>query len=176
VGVDPDGERAEILDAELPETFGHELLPGHFLDLLDLCRLERRGAADDREVHHAVLAHRRDGLVGQPALAADRAHSVVAPERLREADHPRARRRPDGDWLVAARTQFAHARRGVQEKRAAQIHRRLDALVEDADLRAVANADDVTVDEHGIAGVERADRLLVGREGDLTVCHQASRS
>src|SRR6188474_460655 len=47
VGVDPDGERAEILDAELPETFGHELLPGHFLDLLDLCRLERRGAADD---------------------------------------------------------------------------------------------------------------------------------
>src|SRR6266480_7180788 len=28
VRVDADGERAEILDAELPEALGHELLPG----------------------------------------------------------------------------------------------------------------------------------------------------
>src|ERR671934_2747816 len=35
VRVDPDRERAEILDAELPETLGHQLLPGDFFDLLD---------------------------------------------------------------------------------------------------------------------------------------------
>src|ERR671931_2576973 len=28
VGVDADGERAEVLHPELPETLGHELLPG----------------------------------------------------------------------------------------------------------------------------------------------------
>src|SRR4051794_23804997 len=50
VRIDPDRERAEVLDAELPEALGHQLLPGHLLDLLDLRRLERRGAADDREV------------------------------------------------------------------------------------------------------------------------------
>src|SRR5437763_8981380 len=29
VRVDADGERAEVLDAELPEALGHELLPRH---------------------------------------------------------------------------------------------------------------------------------------------------
>src|SRR5919108_1442737 len=52
VGVDADGERAEVLDAELPQALGHELLPGDLLDFLDLRRLERRCAADDREVDH----------------------------------------------------------------------------------------------------------------------------
>src|SRR5215831_7660944 len=31
VGVDPDGERAEVLDPELPQAFGHQLLPGDLL-------------------------------------------------------------------------------------------------------------------------------------------------
>src|SRR5437870_5224450 len=53
VRVDADGQRAEVLDAELPEAFRHELLPRHVFDLLDLRRLERGGAADDREVHHS---------------------------------------------------------------------------------------------------------------------------
>src|SRR4051812_5060187 len=56
VRVDPDGQRAEVLDAELPEALGHELLPGDLLDLLDLGRLERGGPADDREVDHPELA------------------------------------------------------------------------------------------------------------------------
>src|SRR3982750_4319690 len=43
VRVDADGERPEVLDAELPEALRHELLPGDLLDLLDLGRLERRG-------------------------------------------------------------------------------------------------------------------------------------
>src|SRR5689334_9765436 len=60
VCVDSDGERAEVLDAELPEALGHELLPGDLLDLLDLRRLERGRAADDREVDHAVASHRLD--------------------------------------------------------------------------------------------------------------------
>src|SRR5215210_4463919 len=97
VRVDPDPERAEVLDAEPPQALRHELLPGDLLDLLDLSGLERSGSADDREVDHPVAAHRLDRLVGEPALAADRAHAVVAPERLGEAHHARARRRADGD-------------------------------------------------------------------------------
>src|SRR5437660_1865039 len=50
VRVDADGERAEVLDAELPEALRHELFPRHLFDLLDLRRLERGGASDDREV------------------------------------------------------------------------------------------------------------------------------
>src|SRR5215208_4660486 len=60
VRVDPDPERPELLDAELPQALGHEVLPEDLLDLLDLRRLERGRAADDREVHHPVLAHRLD--------------------------------------------------------------------------------------------------------------------
>src|SRR6266513_5088326 len=41
VRVDADGERAEVLDAELPEALRHQLLPRDLLDLLDLGRLER---------------------------------------------------------------------------------------------------------------------------------------
>src|SRR5581483_3358048 len=60
VRVDADGERPEVPDAELPEALGHQLLPRHLLDLLDLRRLQRRGAADDREVDHAEALHRLD--------------------------------------------------------------------------------------------------------------------
>src|SRR4051812_48407704 len=73
VRVDADDQRAEVLDAEPPEALGHELLPGDLLDLLDLLRLERGRAADDREVHHPESLHRLDRLVRQSPLAADRA-------------------------------------------------------------------------------------------------------
>src|SRR6059058_4119040 len=72
VRVDADRERPEVLDAELPEALRHELLPGDLLDLLDLGRLERRGAADDGEVDHGQPLHRLDRLVRESALAADR--------------------------------------------------------------------------------------------------------
>src|SRR5919197_3784702 len=100
VRVDAHGERAEVLDAELPKALGHQLLPEHLLDLLDLRRLECRGAADDREVDHPELVHRLDRLVREAAFAADRAHLVPTPERLGEAHHARGRRRADADLLV----------------------------------------------------------------------------
>src|SRR5207244_13327532 len=100
VRVDADRERAEVLDAELPEALGHELLPEHLLDLLDLRGLERGGAPDDREVDHPELVHRLDRLVGEPALAADRPHAVPAPERLGEPHHARRGRSADADLLV----------------------------------------------------------------------------
>src|SRR5947208_4267925 len=77
VRIDADRERTEILDAELPETLRHELLPVDLLDLLDLGRLQCSGAADDREVHHPEPLHRLDRLVGKPALPADRADAVL---------------------------------------------------------------------------------------------------
>src|SRR3954453_12652231 len=40
VRVDADGQRAEVLHAELPQAFRHELLPRHVFDLFDLRRLE----------------------------------------------------------------------------------------------------------------------------------------
>src|SRR3954447_18097521 len=72
VRVDADRERAEVLDAELPEALGHELFPRDLFDRFDLRRLERRGAADDREVDHAELVHRLDRLLGGGAPAAAR--------------------------------------------------------------------------------------------------------
>src|SRR5947209_3639302 len=111
VCVDPDRERAEVLDAELPEALGHELLPGDLLDLLDLRRLERGGAADDREVDHPEAPHRLDRLVRAAALAADRAHAVLRAERLGEAHHARRGRGADADLLVLAVGELADARR-----------------------------------------------------------------
>src|SRR6478609_6042100 len=97
VRVDADGERPEVLDAELPQALGHELLPGDLLDLLDLGRLERRRPADDGEVDHPEPLHRLDRLVGEPALPADRADAVLRAQPLGEAHHSRARRRADAD-------------------------------------------------------------------------------
>src|SRR5215471_10916926 len=159
VCVDADGQRPEVLDTELPEALGHQLLPGDLLDLLDLRRLERGRAADDREVDHPEPLHRLDRLVGKTALAADRAHAVLLAERLGEAHHARRRRRADADLLVLARTDLADVRGGVEEKRAAEVHRRLDALVEDADLRPVADADDVALHDHLVAGAQLQDLL-----------------
>src|SRR4051795_832790 len=102
VRVDPDGERPEVPDAELPQALRHQLLPRDLLDLLDLGRLERGGAADDREVDHPELLHGLDRLVGEPALTADRADAVLRAERLGEAHHARRRRRPDAELLVLA--------------------------------------------------------------------------
>src|SRR5436190_5841497 len=177
VRVDADGERAEVLHAELPEALGHELLPGDFFDLLDLRGFERRGATDDREVDHPVPAHRLDRLVGEAALAADRAHAVVTAERLGEPNHPRAGRSADADRVVAAVLALLDARRGVEQERASEVHRRLDALVEDPDLRAVADPDHVSLDDDLVAGLELENLGLVGDwEGDLVARHQASRS
>src|SRR5947208_1256721 len=152
VRVDADRERAEVLDAELPEALRHQLLPRDLFDLLDLRGLERGRAADDREVDHPELAHRLDRLVGETAFPADRAHAVLRAERLGEAHHAGARRRADADLLVAALTELAHAGCRMEQERAAQVHRRLDAPVEDADLRAVADADDVSLHDHLVAG------------------------
>src|SRR6476619_5868617 len=102
VCVDPDRQGTEVLDPELPEALGHELLPGDLLDLLDLGRLERRGPADDREVDHPKPLHGLDRLVGEAALAADRADAVLLAERLGEAHHAGARGRADADLLVGA--------------------------------------------------------------------------
>src|SRR5580765_4071159 len=116
VGVDADGERAEVLDAELPQALRHQLLPGDLLDLLDLRCLERGRAADDREIDHPEPLHRLDRLVGEAALAADPADAVLRAEPFGEAHHPRAGRRADADLLVAARPELADVGRRVQEE------------------------------------------------------------
>jgi hypothetical protein len=171
VRIDADPKRTEILHAKLPEALGHELLPGDFLDFLDLRRLERRSSADDREVDHPVFPHRLDRLVRKASLAGDRAHAVVAAEPFGEADHPGARRRADGDLLVAAGAQLAHPGRRVQQKRSAQVHRRLETLVEDPDVRAVSDPDDVAVGRDEVARLELSDVALRGRECQAMLGH-----
>src|SRR5438034_743962 len=161
VRVDPDRQRSEVLHTELPEALGHQLLPGDLFDLLDLRRLERRRATDDREVDHSEPLHRLDRLVGEPALAADRSDAVLRPQRFGEAHHARRRRRADADLLVLTGSELPHAGCGVKQEGTPQVHRRLDALVEDADLRAVADADDVPLHDHLVAGVELEDLLRV---------------
>src|SRR5581483_1081475 len=175
--VDSDRERAEVLDAELPETLGHQILPCDVFDLRDLRRLESRRAADDREVDHPELRHRLDRIVGKAALAADRPHSVLPTERLGEAHHARTRRRADADLLVAAWCDLPHVRCRVEQKRPAQVERRLPALVEDPDLRPVPDADHLPLDDHLVARTQREDLLRVDdRERELVRRHHAAPS
>ena len=63
-----------------------------------------------------------------------------------------------------------------EEERAGEVPRRLDPLVEDPHLRAVADADDVAVDRGEVAGAELADLVLGRGEGELVLRHHASRS
>jgi hypothetical protein len=101
---------------------------------------------------------------------------VVAAERLREAHHARARRRADGHRLVLAGTELAHTGRGVQEESAVQVERRVDALVEDPDVRAVADPDDVAVDGDEVARAQLADVLFARRKCQPVLGHQNSLS
>src|SRR5438270_11095876 len=80
VRVDADGERPEVLHAELPQALGHELFPRDLFDLLDPRGLERGCAPAHGEVHHPALLHRSDRLVWEAALAADGAHAVLRAE------------------------------------------------------------------------------------------------
>src|SRR5919109_2126055 len=176
VRVDPDPERPEVLDPELPEALRHELLPVDLLDRLDLGRLERSGAADDREIDHSVLAHRLDRLVGQAALPGDRADAVIPAEPLGEANHAGARGRADAERVVAAVVALADIRRRMEQEPAAKVQRRLDALVEDPNVRAVPDPDDVAVDRNEIAGAELANVLFGRGEGEPVFRHHASRS
>src|SRR3954468_10801601 len=134
----------------------------------------------DRKVPQAEPLHGLDGLVGEAALAADRAHAVLRAERLGEGHHARARRRADAQLLVlppalGVSPDPADVRRGVEQERAREIHRRLDTLVEDPDLRPVANADDVALHRHLVAGAELQQLALVrDRKRQLVRRHQAA--
>src|SRR5579862_30563 len=177
VRVDSDRKRPEVPDTELPEALRHQLLPGDLLDLLDLGRLERSRAADDREVDHAEPLHRLDRLVGEAALAADRAHAVLGAERLGEAHHPRRGGRADADLLVSAGGDLADVGCGMKQEAPAEVHGRLDALVEDPDLGSVADADDVTLDGHLVPGAQLQDLRRVGDgERHLVRGHQPTTS
>src|SRR5512141_2906829 len=71
VAVHRDEQRAEALDAEFPQRLGIEIVEIDVFDLLDPRRLERRGAADDREIDAAVLRERGERAFAHPALADD---------------------------------------------------------------------------------------------------------
>jgi len=61
----------------------------------------------------------------------------------------------------------------VEEERTGEIHRRLDALIEDADLRAVADADDVPLHGDLVPGAQLQDFGGIGdRERDFVLCHR----
>src|SRR5207245_11340638 len=105
--------------------------------------------------------------------AADLADAVPLSEPLGEADHAGARRRADADLLVAAGPELADAGGGVEQEGPRQVHRRLDALVEDPDLGAVTDADDVALDDDLVARAQLQDLRRIGDgEGDLVRRHQ----
>src|ERR1041384_40977 len=69
VTVHGDDERAETVDAKLPQRFRVEVVEVDVLDGFDPGGLERRGAADDGEVHAADFAERIRRIFPQAALA-----------------------------------------------------------------------------------------------------------
>jgi len=60
----------------------------------------------------------------------------------------------------------------VEQERAVQVERRVDALVEDPDLRSVADAKDVAVDGDEVARVKLADVLLARGERQPVLSHR----
>src|SRR5205085_1276193 len=127
------------------------------LDLLDLHRLQRRGAADDRQVDAPVFFHLVDRVLEETGFADHRADAVLLDQAGIEPVHTRGGRGADANLFIFAIGKFFHAGRGVQADGAGQIRRRRDAFVENADLRGVPDAEDVTVDVDGIFELEVSD-------------------
>src|SRR5919204_548531 len=56
---------------------------------------------------------------------------------------------------------LAYAGRGVEQEGAAEVHRRLDALVEDPEVSAIADPDDSALGNDLVAGAQLQDLALV---------------
>src|SRR5258706_1917233 len=100
MAVHRDEQRTESLDAELPQRLGIEIVEIDVFNLLDPRRLERGGAADDREVDAAQVLERRLRRGEEPAFADHDADTVLFHQRARETFHARAGRGADADRLV----------------------------------------------------------------------------
>ena len=60
----------------------------------------------------------------------------------------------------------------MEQERTGEVHRRLHALIEDADLGAVADSDDVPLDGDLVACPELQDLGRIGEgEGNLVLSH-----
>src|SRR5690349_15394811 len=93
-------DRRELVDLQSPDRFRAEILVGDDLELLDVAREHRPGAADRAEVHALELLERVLHDLAAVALA----HGAFQPElqqRGRELVHPARRRGPDGARDVA---------------------------------------------------------------------------
>lgn len=174
VSVDSHYQRPEVLDAKLPEAFGHEVLPPDVFDLFDLHGLECCRAADDGQVGAAQFFHGLDARFEQSAFAYNCSDLVALKQAGYKAIHARAGCCSNGKLFVSSIRQFLDPRCCVQAHRASEVHGRVDAFIEDADLRSIADPKDRAADEYGILELESAYAGLVERRSQDVFCHAAS--
>src|ERR1041385_4893670 len=163
VTVHGDDERAETVDAKLPQRFRVEVVEVDVLDGFDPGGLERRGAADDGEVHAAHFAEGIRRVFPQAALADDDPHPVFAHQRPGEALHAVARGGADAERLVArgisrARLHLAHIGRGMDYRVAGEVEPGFAAAIEHVNLGRVADAEERATERDSVVHPELADR------------------
>ena len=131
-------QRAEMFDAEAPQTFGMQVVHLDVLDRLDPGGLQRRCTADHGEIGAAELAEGGERLRPHAAFADDDAHAFALHQRIGEALHPHRGGGADAERLVSGRrlparpVNLAHIRRGVNDGMALQVEAVLLPAVEHA--------------------------------------------
>ena len=85
--IHPDQQRAEMPDAKTPQAFRMQIVEIDILDLLDPGGLQRRRAADDRQIGAAEFRERSERVGSHAALADDDAHALALHQRAREPLH-----------------------------------------------------------------------------------------
>ena len=122
-------QRAEALDAEFPQALGMQVVHVDLLDRLDPGGLQRRRAADHREISAAEIAEGVERRLSHAAFADDELDAVALHQRPREALHAHRRGGADAQRLVAgriagARIDLAHIGRGVHDRVALEVEAR----------------------------------------------------
>src|SRR5262249_55470998 len=80
MAVHSDSQRAEVAHAKAPQALGMQIVEIDVLDRFDPGRLQRRGAADDREIGAAELAKRGERPWSESTLADDEPHPALRNE------------------------------------------------------------------------------------------------
>ena len=176
MAVHCDQQRAEFFDAKFPQRLGVQVVEIDVLDLLDPCRLQRRSAANNGEIHATDVLERGLRCGKQPAFTYHDAHAVLLHQRAREALHARAGRGAYADRLVTGRMRHGLAHPpdvgcGMDHRVALEVEARRAATVEHVDERRITDAEKRLVQRDGIVDLQFAHVGFGHRHVEIVVGH-----